>query len=489
MAALESLVSEMLGQSLAKEDIRLRLLQVAFAYGTATLIYSLAPARVPRLLALAIVMPLVVVLGLVHYRLRRGLEESINKVTSSLVRDVFVSEDGAVSFIKKVEEFVRGVTLEDRNFLDDLILGKSPPGLRDVFYRIVSAVGIGTAVSLFAFIVAVFLAFGYALPGWFLARDAYLGLLIMLVSYTLVAIFRVRPPAGTSEPKGANSSSSLQPLDFSRILEAYFLDNVAKAKSVPVATIPYLLSLPLGLLAPMPKLDIEVPGFWMGLYVCTEDLKKFITSELKDNSNPPTGNVTDDFVNEFFDCNKTKGTEKWVGMQDLSPLGAFAKIAGYDGDGNKNSNKNIKGNENNKNSGGGNKILKIELQTPNLKIRKWETIRDDNVVNRGRGVAAKEGPAESREGNGKVVMVMKAWKGCYIEKELKIRHNPKRQRLNGRRVLETNVEERTRVKERKVFSIIIVGPRKYVEYLKTAIELRSRPATDENLLCNYDDAR
>ena len=129
-------------------------------------------------------------------------------------------------------------------------------------------------------------------------------------------------------------------------------------------------------------------------------------------------------ITKFFQCGDLGGTEKWVELHEISTEEMLGKIMG--------------------------KTDEKNRQTIKIVIKK-----DAKTVGH---------------------VVMKAWKGCKIHKRLR-----KRSKDEYKLVID-NVEPW------KIISVIIVGIREYVENLGMRIELATRRASVENILCEEEQA-
>jgi len=173
----------------------------------------------------------------------------------------------------------------------------------------------------------------------------------------------------------------------------------------------FLISL-LALLLPLPKLNIRVPGFWFGLYICSSKLLDTIKELHESGKARIQGNL-----DLFFNCRDLGGTEKWVKLQEISPEEMLEKVTG-------------------------------------------ETNRPTQVLK----VAIKDNEKEVAH------IIMKAWKGCRLHRRL-------RKYKEGYRL------EIDKIEKWKVLSVFIIGIREYVDALRMRIELATRKATTENILC------
>ncbi len=387
------------------EGISIRALQVLSAFGVAVILYNII-LSVPLYVSYSFLIDLlllVVVLILYCYFCKR-LESALNDVMYRLVSEPMR--------IRKVLDLINSVLFGERSILDDLreyLLTEKDRfrGSKEFqIYLRISSYFVLPAISLFMLLVLVFIILNEVAPSKFLAVSPLAGFSLLVLAYIIMVVLKIKPISRTGY---VGREIDFQQLATS-ITEKYTYENVVKVKSVSS----FLISL-LVLLLPLPKLDIRVPGFWFGLYMCNSKLLDAI-KELRKNGR---AEVEGD-LNRFFSCGELGGTEKWVELQEISPEEMLEKVMG-----------------------------ESDRPTQMLKV----TIKDN-----GKNVA---------------YIVIKAWKGCRLHRRL-------------RRYREGYRLEIDRIERWKVLSVFMMGIREYVEALRMRIELATRKAITENILCEEE---
>jgi len=177
------------------------------------------------------------------------------------------------------------------------------------------------------------------------------------------------------------------------------------------------------LFLPIIRIEIETPAMWFGTYLCEGKMADYI-KQLADGKKVgleiKVGNME-----KFFQCEDTTSLEKWVGLQEISLMEMLKKVI-Y-----------IENNEN--------KELKVFI---------------NRIMSEG----------SNKESRPVAMLILKAWKGCRIVKRLR------RDDRRGYRI-------ETDAKRWRVVSVFMFGIREYIDVLKQRIEMATRPATMNNLLC------
>lgn len=252
----------------------------------------------------------------------------------------------------------------------------------------------------------------------FIQAGSVTGILFITTSLLLYLYFEIEPLQEVTEREDPNTSNML-PLFFKKLY-----DNVATTKKESHQSIASIITL----FFIIPKMNIRKQSSWIGIYMCTPELREFIL----DIKNRENNKIVFPYRNyeEFFRCDDIHGLEDLLDTKHILPLDLIKKFQGSVGSDHP---KEMKG-------------LTIKLQKLN---------NDKKLIY--------------------VSIIVVPWKGRRFSRELE------KEKKKTDTVINNSYKVITTIESHRLFTIFIMGESDTVESLRYQLSLRAPEASTENI--------
>ncbi|WP_187286341.1 hypothetical protein [Desulfurococcus mucosus] len=260
------------------------------------------------------------------------------------------------------------------------------------------------------------------------------GLALVFTSCTLILLFGEGPAVREPAHGEAGYEGS-----FTAMVEKYVYGGLPTLPPVLRYAIPRLAALFLS-----PKLKVKPPRLLLNIYLCSPAMVELVEKWKKEYGATVAGDI-----DNLFKCKNTGGLSKWVELHsDNSLKEILDKLLGKNEDALKK---------------GRALVVKIPVRE---KGSNGESAKEREKKGSGERLAA--------------YIAMTAWEGCIVYKRIR-----QGKRGRNRSLQWSNLEEMA--EPWRMISVFMVGLQEYVDALSLEIELASRRAGLENIICYSED--